>query len=379
MNVFEKVQQIQPEMDGADENIVAARTRLLTEIHSEKRPARSRVARRPWIITASLVGAAAVTAGVLVVGNLTAPTPAPTRAVVAGETRTPDSVLVPDPVPSPTLAPMTGPEVLVGAANAAAGFTQPVLAPGQYLRRAWTQEYLGVFDAALGYAGQPGYSASRASASSAWVISRSGADYAPADLRDQWYTEWAAPVAGNVYGDAAQAHAQQTEVLQTYGTGRPLSPSEAPRLPEGGAEDVLWFFENLPRDPNAMIASIDDYLGADAQGWVDGKVGWLLIGLLSHNVGDAEMRASMYRALSLLPGSTVGGEQSGRRTVTFDSQLSSSETAQTSLRRFTLTIDMATGLVTETTDTSAVGEGLIPSDVPDSRMTFEMSVIDTLP
>jgi len=375
MNVFEKVEQARPEIDGADENISAARARLLNEIHAETRPAQSRAARRPWIITAGLVGAAAaVTAGVLVVGNLTATAP----TVEALPTREPGPLLVPSPVPTPTPTPKTGQEVLMGAANAAAGFTPPVLGSGQYLRRAWTHEYLGVFDA-LGYAGQPGYGASRETASSGWIISRSGADYAPADLRSQWYIEWGAPVAGNVYGDDAQAHAQQSEALQAYGPGRALSPSEAPRLPEGGAGDVLWFFETMPRDPDAMIAWIHDYLGPDEQGWVDGKVGWLLIGLLSHNVGDAEMRASMYRALSTLPGSTVAAEQGGRRTVTFDSHLSSPDTEQTSLRRFTLTIDMATGLVTETTDTSAVGEGIIPSDVPDSRSTFEMSVVDTLP
>ncbi|MGH3690662.1 MAG: hypothetical protein ACRDT7_10940 [Microbacterium sp.] len=378
MDVFEKVQQTRPEIEGAEENLAAARALLLMEIQEERRPARPRAARRPWFIAAGALGAAAaVTAGVLVLSNVTAPTPAPT--VEAIPTRVPGPVLVPSPVPSPTATPMTGPEALLGAANSAAGFAPPALAPGQYLRRAWTTETLGVFDAELGYAGQPGYSASRAQASSGWVINRSGADYAPANLRSQWYQEWGAPVAGGVYGDQAQGHAQQDEAMQAYGPAVALFPSDAPRLPESGAEDVLWFFESLPRDPATMIAWIYDYLGADEQGWADGKVGWLLIGLLSHNVGDPEMRAAMYRALSLLPGSTVGAEQNGQRTVTFDSHLGSSESAETSLRRFTLTIEMATGIVTETTDTTSVGEGPIPSDVPDSRSTFEMSVVDTLP
>ncbi|MFJ6428255.1 hypothetical protein [Microbacterium maritypicum] len=376
--MFEKVQQTRPEIEGADDNLTAARALLLMEIQNERSPARSRAARRPWLIAAGAVGAAAaVTAGVLVVSNITAPTPVPT--VEAVPTRVPGPVLVPTPMPSPAVSPMTGPEALLGAANATAGFTPPVLAPGQYLRRAWTSQTLGVFDADLGDAGQPGYGASRAEASSGWVISRSGADYAPANLRSQWYQEWGAPVAGGVYGDQVQGLAQQDEALQSYGPAVGLFPSDAPRLPEGGAEDVLWFFESLPRDPATMIAWIHEYLGADEQGWADGKVGWLIIGLLSHNVGDPEMRAAMYRALSLLPGSTVGAEQNGRRTVTFDSHLGSSESTETSLRRFTLTIDMATGIVVETTDTTSVGEGVIPGDVPDSRMTFEMSVVDTLP
>jgi hypothetical protein len=378
LDVFEKVQQTRPEIESEEENLAAARARLLMEIQGERKPVRPRAARRPWFIAAGALGAAAaVTAGVLVASSIVTPTPAPT--VEAVPTRVPGPVLVPSPMPSPTAMPMTGPEVLLGAANAAAGFTPPVLAPGQYLRRAWTTDTMGVFDAELGYSGQPGYSASRATASSGWVITRSGADYAPADLRSQWYQKWGAPVAGGVYGDQAQGHARQDEAMQAYGPAVALFPSDAPRLPEGGAEDVLWFFESLPRDPATMIAWIHDYQGSDTQGWADGKVGWLLIGLLSHNVGDPEMRAAMYQALSLLPGSTVGAEQDGERTVTFDSHLGSSESSETSLRRFTLTIDMATGIVTETTDTTSVGEGPIPSDVPDSRMAFEMSVVDTLP
>lgn len=378
--MFEDVQQTKPEIEGAEENLAAARALLLTAIQQERKPARGRAARRPWFVAAGILGAAAaVTAGVLVVSGITAPAPAPMPEAIPTQEPAPKPTRVPSPVPSPIPTPMTGSEVLQGAANAAAGFTAPVLAPGQYLRRTWTTETLGAFDAELGYAGQAGYNVSRAMASSAWVIIRSGADYSPAELRSQWYQEWEAPVAGSVYGDNAQALAQQAQALQGFGSGLALSPSNAPRLPEGGAEDVLWFFETMPHDPDAMIAWIHDYLGPDVQGWVDGKVGWLLIALLSHNVGDPEMRASMYRALSLLPGSTVSAEQGGKRTVTFDSHLGSSEDAETSLRRFTLTIDMATGIVTETTDTSEVGEGLIPADVPNSRMTFEMSVVDSLP
>ncbi|MCK8477936.1 hypothetical protein [Microbacterium aurugineum] len=378
MDEFEKVRRIKPEIDGAEENLAAARALLLTEIQEESRPARPRAARRPWYIAAGAIGAAAaVTAGVLVVSAITAPSPAPT--VEAVPTSAPGSVAEPSPMPSPTVTPMAGPEVLLSAANAAAGFTPPTLAPGQYLRREWTAETLSVFDPELGYAGEPDYGASRAAASSGWVITRGGADYAPADLHSEWYREWGAPIAGAVYGDQAQGHAQQNDAMQIYGPAVALFPSDAPRLPEGGGEDILWFFESMPRDPADMVAWIHDYMGADEHGWADGKVGWLLIGLLSHNVGDPEMRAAMYRTLSRLPGSTVGDEVNGARTVVFDSHLGSSESAETSLRRFTVTIDMATGIVTETTDTTSVGEGLIPADVPNSRMTFKMSVVDSLP
>lgn len=374
MDVFEKVQQIRPEIEGAEENVSAAHALLLMEIQG----ARPRWARKPWFIAGGILGAAAaVTAGVLVVSAITAP--APIVEAVPPRTSGPSPTVAPSPVPTTTPTAKTGPEVLIGAANAAAEFRPPALAPGQYLRLSWTQEFLGVYDATLGYAGAPGYSGSRSTATSGWILQRSGADYAPAVLTDQWYQEEGALGAGSVFGNLAEGRAEQERSMQGSGSGQALHPSGPPRLPESGAEDVLWFFDSMPRDPDAMIAWIHDYLGPDKQGWADGKVGWLLIGLLSQNIGDPEMRASMYRALSLLPGSTVGAEQGGKRTVTFDADLTDTEPGQTALRRYTLTIDMATGMVTETTDTSEVGEGVVPSDVPDSRMTFDLRVVDTLP
>jgi len=376
LDVFEKVQEIRPDIQDADEDLAAARMLLLREIEAERKPARARAARRPWLLAASALGAAAaVTAGVLVVPNLTAPTKPP--IVETAPTREPDGTITRTPVPVPVAA--TGPEVLQGAAVAAAGFAPPVLAPGQYLRRSWTEEVLGVYDPSLDSWGEPGYSGSRATATSAWVIRRSGAEYAPADLTAPWYREWGAPQVLNIYGDQAEARVQLESVLTAYGTGQRLYESVAPSLPESGSENILWFFDTMPRDPTAMIAWIKEYQGDDAAGWVDGKVGWLLIALLSYNVGDPEMRAAMYQALSLLHGSTVGPEQNGMRTVTFDSQLGSSESTTTSLRRFTVTIEVATGVVTQSTTTSDVGEGMIPADVPDARVTYEMSVVDDLP
>lgn len=378
--MFEKVQQTRPEVHGADENLAAARSRLLTEIQREDTPARARARWRPGFVVAGVLGAAAaVTAGALVVGAITAPTPTPTAEAVP--TRKPGPVLVPSPVPTPTPTPtpMTGPEVLMGAANAAAGFTPPALAPGQYLRRTWTEEWLVLYNPETELDRLPGYATTRSTASSAWVLSFGGADYAPAELRGQWYAERGPLSGGSVYGNEGEARAHQDEMVRTGSPGSPLAPSEAPRLPESGAEDVLWFFESLPRDPQEMIAWIYDYLGSDRPGWEDGKVGWFLIGLLSHNVGDPEMRASMYRALSLLPGSTVGAEQDGRRTIIFDAHLSVSDGAPTMQRRFTMTFEMATGIVTEVTDTTEAGEGVVPSGVPDFRTTFEMSVVDALP
>ena len=119
----------------------------------------------------------------------------------------------------------------------------------------------------------------------------------------------------------------------------------------------------------------------DRPGGEDFKVGWTLIGLLSYNAGPPDVRAMMYRALSLLPGSTVGEEQAGgARTLSFDSRFGwASDPSDSSLTRFTVTIDMATGDIRETTYTSDVGEGVIPAGVPDSRTVYTVSVVDGLP
>lgn len=380
MDAFEKVERIRPEIEGADENINAARALLMTEIREERRPARSRSARRPWFIAAGALGAAAaVTAGVLVVHSVTAPAPT-VEAVPTVEPR-PTAVpsTVPTPAPTPTPTPATAPEVLQGAANAAAEFAPPALGPGQYLRHGWTQEYLVTFDRALAEQGfSPGDFGTRATATSGWVIERSGADYSPADLRSQWYRETGPYQVTRIFGDEDLARTYSDKFLQSSGQGQPLFP-DVPWLPESAAENMLWYFDTMPRDPQAMVTWIREYQGPDREGWQEGKIGWMLIGLLSFNVGDPEMRAAMYRALSLLPGSTVGPEQAGQRTITFDSQLATSEGGGTSLKRYTVTIEMATGLVTETTETSDVGLGIMPGDVPDTRTSYEVSIVDALP
>lgn len=377
MDEFEKVRRTKPEIDGAEENLAAARALLLTEIQEERRPARPRAARRPWFIAAGALGAAAaVTAGVLVVSAITAPSP--TIEAVS----TPTSVARPatTPTPTPISSPQTGPEVLVSAANAAAGFTPPVLANGQFLKRTWVEEKLGIYEPGPGgIEVVPGTYGWRATATSGWLIRRSGAEYAPADLRSQWYGESGAPEVLGTFGDEDEARSKLEHVLAGYGAARPLAPIEIPWLPESAATDFLWYVDEMPHDPDEIITWLREYLGPDHEGWVEGKIGWLLIGLLSYNVGDPELRASMYRALSTLPGSTVGADEGGERTVTFDSLLANPDAARTSHTRHTLTIDMSTGLVTEITETHDVGPGIVPAQIPDSRVTFEMRVVDSLP
>lgn len=377
MDVFEKVQQLRPEIEGAEENVAAARAILLTEIHGERRPARSRAARRPWFVAAGALGAAAaVTAGVLAVNGITAPTP--TNEAVPMPTRSAQPA--PSPSPTPGSAALTGPEVLMGAANAAAGFTPPALAPGQFLKSSWVEEDLVLYEPGPdGVELPPGAYGRRATATSAWLVRRSGANYAPSDLRSQWYGEWGGPEVLGTFGDETETRTKLDLVLASYAAEQALKPTEVPRLPENAMGDILWYFDEMPRDPGEIITWLRDHAGTDREAWSDWMSGGILIGLLSHNVGDPEMRASMYRALSMLPGSTVGADQDGKRTVTFDAEIASPYAGGVLHIRNTMTIEMSTGLVTEITETSDAGVGIVPARIPDHRKTFELSVVESLP
>lgn len=378
MDAFERIQELRPEIEGEEENLAAARRLLMAEIREDRRPALSRTVGRPWLIAAGAIGtAAAVAAGVLVVNGVTAPAPT-VQAVPTAEPRptVPPSAA---PSPSPSPLPATAPEVLQGAARAAAAFAPPVLVPGQYLRHGWTRENLVTFDPLLAEQGIAlGTEGRRATATSGWLVRRSGADYSPADLYSQWYRETGPFAVPRIFGDEELARAHSEEFLRSSAPAEPPSP-HVPWLPESAAENMLWYFDTMPRDPQAMVEWIRDYLGPDREGWQEGKIGWMLIGLLSFNVGDPEMRAAMYQALSLLPGSTVGPEQGGQRTITFDSHIATPDASGTSLKRYTVTIEMATGLVTETTETSDVGLGIFPGDVPDIRTSYDVSIVDALP
>lgn len=378
MDVFERVRQTKPVNEADDLDLGSARSRLMSAIEAEQRPMRSRASRRPWIIAGGLAGAvAAVTVGVLVVNGL--PSPAP--MIEAVPTREPGRLLVPTPSPEPP-ATETPAEVLRGAAVAAAEFVSPTLAPGQYLRREWTTEDLYVYEDAFGSWATPGWGGSRETATSAWVVGTRGTEYIPADLASQWYGSVGQSELLSSFGDSAEIAAGSQVLPGMLGSRPQLEPYEvfAP-WSVGGASDLASVFAAMPDDPEEMVSWIRDRVEPERPGGEDFKVGWTLIGLLAYNAGPPDVRATMYRALSLLPGSMVGEEQAGgARTLTFESRFGwASDPSDSSLTRFTVTIDMATGDIRETTYTSDVGEGIVPAEVPNSRVIYTVGVVDGLP
>ncbi|MEN0023445.1 MAG: hypothetical protein AAGC61_09190 [Microbacterium sp.] len=348
-------------------------------IVDESTPTPAPVRSRGPLVAGVVLGAVAAAVATVVLANGLA-SPAPT--VEAGPPRDQGARAEPTLAPSPTPVAFTAADALAGAAAAAAQFSPPSLASGQYLRHAWTETTLALVDPDPSSSGwsSPDYGIARGMASGGWTITRSGSDYSPADPHSDWYREWGAPSVTGTYGAATPSDRGVESLLQAYGTGQPLyTEGGAPTLPEGSGETFVWYLDNMPRDPQAMLDWVIDRQGEDAAGWVEGKAGWFLIGILSYNAGDPAARAAIYQALGLLSGTTVGPEIAGTRTLTFDAHLASPDAGGISLRRYTLTIDMSTGLVTETSTTSDVGTGVIPDAVPDHRITYAMSIVDGLP
>lgn len=372
MNVFEKVTQARPEIEGAEENMSTARQRLLTEIHGAPQTVKVRAARRPWIIAGSLVGAAAaVTAGVLVV-NAFAP---PTGNVEAIPTAKPRPSVEPSQAPQPTAEPLTASSAFGAASSAAASFTGLTVAPGQYLRIETVTHDLVLYEPINK---TNSYLVNRANATSAWDIISTGERYVPADLHGEWRYFGTSTSLGALYGPDAQQHVQEMGPL--FSPGGPLGETGgpvAPWGPEGETQHLADFLELMPNDPAQLIAWADAHLTTPSE-TPGTKVGWFLIDLLAENVGSAQTREAMYTALSMLDGFELVSVDGDIVTVAVVTSVEDESGATMTMRR-TAAIDVSTGLVKERTVTRGSGSPIVPDGVPDFRESYSVSVVDTAP
>lgn len=381
MDVFERVREVNADTSLTEDRIIRARARLSEGITARLGGDRKRIRMSPLLLIAgSVTGVAAATAGVVVIGQLNSiapqvdanPVEAPDPSV-----RPPGDVLKPTPTPTPVRA--TAADVLQTAANAAAGFVGPQLEPGQFIRRESTAEEIILYG--QDGAGAWGMGGSHHTATSAWRLGSTSVVYVPEDLAAPWYFMSSDHQVVDIFGNQQQAAEQSQRYLENYGGETPLEAFTryAPWDGSGEMETLDIFFARLPRDPHELIDWARAFVGTDVEGWVDGKMGWFFIDMLAYNVGPADLRAAMYRALSLLPGSTVSDEVNGVRTVTFDSELATGDSTEPSLRRMTISIEMSTGAVLEVSDRAEAGIGVVPADVPDFRVRHVTTVVDSLP
>ncbi len=373
MDVFERVQQTKPDLDGAEAHVDAARARLMSEIAADTRPLAVRAARPRWVLAGSMVGvAAAVIVGVVTVSGITAQT---TPAIEAVPTREPGQTLQSPETQTPTQAPMTSAQAFGAAATAARAFTGLTLAPGQYLRLHTQSEHV-VYHQPDPEGGQ--YQADRSNAQAAWRGSSSWTGYAPADLSAQWlYATDQSWTVTDLFGPGAAGLAQaHKESISS--SGAPYF-AEGPSAPWGTPEGygLGAFFAAMPTNPEGLIQWIRENQGVST-GDQDYKVGWVLIDLLSYNLGSSTQRATMYEALSMLPGSEIVSTDGDLATLRF-SAATEALSGESAVQRRSVTIDTTTGLVREKTATLDTASALIPATMADERYVYTVSVVDSLP
>ncbi|WP_420097558.1 hypothetical protein [Brevibacterium sediminis] len=366
MDVFEKVQDLRPAVESEDENLEGARAILMQEIEAS-RSTRARAFKRPWAIAGGVAGlVAVVTAGVLVLNAVSAPSPS---QVEAGEPREPGSTFVP--TPEPTETPDTASTVFAGAASAAA--SERVLAPGQYLKVVESRQNLFMYNSVDGV---NDLAVNRENAENGWVADSTWLMYIPADSAASWVLDieggWSV---GSLYGPGAAEQSQRFVQEHSDWSAYPYRMQGGPELGwlgTAGANNLASALSDLPGDPQSVIAWLQDN-GVEPE-----KRGWVLARLLSFNAGTPAQRATLYEALALLPGATLVHSDANAATVLYVTD--GGDPAQPTLDWYrTVTIDRATGYVTEYTERLGSAPALVPDAVPDVRSTYTVSVVDAAP
>jgi hypothetical protein len=377
LDVFEKVEKIRPEIEGVETSLAAARERLVAEIRGTELSSRVRP-RRPWLFVAGAAGAlAAATTGVLVVGSLTTPKP----SVVAHPTSTPthSAPAVPSPTPGVSERPETAQGVFRAASvSAIHGGLQ--VQPGQYLRVAWTSDLLLLGDGST--ISQPSHGVSYAMATHAWVIRTSGEFYVPADVNGEWYfTPSSTPVVTAEYGQDAAADVQLQQYLDRWSAAGDPGGFQAGggALPEGDGTLRGEFLTSLPDDADGVLSWFRSRQGSTSENHHGAMVGWTLMTLLASNAGTGDVRAAMLQALGTLPGSSIVDSRGSLRTIAFDSTFGEPGQAIDVQRHQTITVDVSTGRVSGTSDSTNAGGSIVPDGVGDVRNDYAVELVDGLP
>jgi hypothetical protein len=357
MDVFERVRDVNAGSSLTEDRIIAARIRLLHGIDDSRSAERKRLAKRPmFVIAGAVAGVAAVTAGVVVVNQLTAPAP----RVEA--------------IPAPTVEPREpGPTIPKPQPTSGTTVTEPFPGTtpqaGQVLRISGTEERL-VYR--TGYAEVYSYPSSVANPpiSAALMRNYSTLDV-PADRSGEWVSKY------GPRSERLQIFGQNNEVVSwTWDSMVPYSPGVTELRSTGGLEygDLPGvggptYYDAEPRDPQALL----DYWYAFFSEAGDAREDSVLMELLSvlkSNFAPADVRAAYIEALQVTGRAAV--ESTNGSIVTY-----AVEFDQVDARRETISIDMTTGWVTEYTQTYVKDDGgLVPSGIPDSRVTIQTAIVD---
>ena len=117
------------------------------------------------------------------------------------------------------------------------------------------------------------------------------------------------------------------------------------------------YYAAMPRDPQALLDWYWDYNGLADEERATEILAQALIFDLEINAAPADLRASMFRALSLIEGVAVQSVEGVVTTLSIDVDPDGT-------RLVTLSIDMETGLVVGSSVTRGPGGAVIPDGVP---------------
>lgn len=370
MDVFERVREVNRGAGLNEERITAARARLLTGIDAGASAERKRITRRPmFVIAGAVAGVAAATAGVVVISQLNAP--APQVEAIPTATASPRPQTTPTPEPSATSGPVVT-EPYPG--------TTPQ--QGQYLRIVTT-------DDALMYRG-PGATVYQWNHRpydfppiSAALMRTTSQLYVPADRTGDWISSEGPKNERLQFFSQDVSGGNQVAWDNMY----PFFPQVQEWSSPGGAlvgggdglHGSLESYAGYPTDPQALLQLLRDQMLAAgyAADEVDEVVVQLLIEELTFNFAPPVVRAAFVGALALSDRTEVVATNG--TVVTYRLRVTAVSVPQTQW----ISIDTATGWVTEHSSrfdrTAGADQDMVPSDVPDIRRTFTVSIVDALP
>lgn len=368
MDVLDRVRQIDVHDEVDDSQLRRSRASLEELMASERQP---RARRRAWALPVGIgAGALAATAAVaLVVASWQPRTSDP----IAG-TDTPAPVETVDPRPTPTEEPATAATVLEGAARLAPASVGSAIAMGGYLRIDTRLEQLVLYSAD---APDSPYNASRAGATAGWVVARTYTTYIPADRSQEWVRVFHPDFAlVSTFGaDAESLYAQwisgipQEELVDRSMGGL---GGEASQGVDGTIYASDAYFASMPRDPHALLTWYSARITRDDP-TPNATLFTHVVQDLELNAAPADLRATMFRAIALIPGVTIAGAEG--TVVTLAIEYPNDD----GLWRNTISVDSATGLVAASAVTQGASPGVVPESVPSHRTTTAITASATAP
>lgn len=360
MDVFERVREVNAGAGLTEDRISGARSWLLDGIDAGRTAERKRLVRRPMFLIAGAVATvAAVTATVVVINQPTAPAPRVEAVPVAtADPRTPGETI-------------PRPEATAGAV-VAEPFPGTTPQAGQYLKITTTAESLyyrdgnGRVDQWFSGLGTPPIAAA--------VMRTYSSTTMPADRSGEWTTS-----RGPSSEFVRAFGADDTTLGSTWQSVLPYSPDVVEYRLVGG----LGFGDNTgiggpnyydahPRDPQALWDYWYNFF-SEAGTAREESVLYTILDVLKSNIAPADVRAAYLAALQNSGFAEIVATDGS--VVTYSVRFSEADA-----RTERVSINTSTGWVTGyTVKYSYEDQHLIPSDIPNERVTYTVSIVNSVP